>query len=474
MNRGHAILIIEDEVTLANNIAAYLRRVGFDVAHAMDAEQGLMLMESFRPDVVLLDYNLPGMNGLEALEKIREIDRRVKVIMVTGHGNVRIAVNAMKASAFDYLSKPVVLAEVRALIDKAVGEERRDEVEAHYRQRSGAGGLAALIGESPAMVELRDAIRQLVTAEARITGAPPPPVLITGETGAGKELVARAIHFEGARAGRPFIEVNCGSIPANLLESELFGYERGAFTDARERKIGLIEAADGGTLFLDEIGDMDYALQVKLLRVLEEQVIRRVGSIRDRSVDFRIVSATNRSLEEMVAAGKFRSDLLFRLRIVTVHAPPLRARGADSALLAQHFLNHFAGRYGKPPLALTAEARSLVLSYPWLGNVRELRNSIDQAVLLSTGSVLTPEMLRLPQRSEWPATGASAGAVSTAGATTLENVERAMLVDALDRTLWNVSRAAAILGISRDTLRYRIGKFGLHRPGSIGFANSVQ
>ncbi len=474
MNRGHAILIIEDEVTLANNIATYLRRAGFDVAHAADAEQGLMLMESFRPDVVLLDYNLPGMNGLEALQRIRGIDRRIKVIMVTGHGNVRIAVDAMKASAFDYLAKPVALAEVRALIDRAVGEERRDEVEAHYQRQAGSGGLSALIGESPAMVELKDMIRQLVTAEAGITGAPPPPVLITGETGAGKELVARAIHFEGARAGRPFIEVNCGSIPANLLESELFGYERGAFTDARERKIGLIEAADGGTLFLDEIGDMDYALQVKLLRVLEEQVIRRLGSVRERSVDVRIVSATNRSLEEMVAAGKFRSDLLFRLRIVSVHAPPLRVRGSDGVLLAQHFVSHFAARYGKPPPTLSAEARLLVQSYPWPGNVRELRNAIDQAVLLAKGAVLTPEMLRLPQRSEWPSASPSHGAMPVAGGATLENVERAMVVDALDRTLWNVSRAAAMLGISRDTLRYRIGKFGLNRPGTTDIVDDGQ
>jgi two-component system, NtrC family, response regulator AtoC len=471
MNRGPAVLVIEDETTLANNIAAYLRRAGFDVAHAADAEQGLILVESFRPDVILLDYSLPGMDGLQALTRIRAIDGRVKVIMITGHGNVRLAVDAMKASAYDYLAKPVALAEVRALIDRALGEERRDEIDAHNRRRAG-GGLAALIGESAAIVSLKDTIRELVAAEASITG-PPPPVLIGGETGTGKELVARAIHFEGRRAGRPFVEVNCGSIPANLLESELFGYERGAFTDARERKIGLIEAADGGTLFLDEIGDMDYALQVKLLRVLEEQVIRRLGSVRDRSVDVRIVSATNRPLEEMVAAAKFRSDLLFRLRIVSVHAPPLRVRGDDVRLLTAHFLQHFAGRYGKATPQLTPAAQEALRAHPWPGNVRELRNTIDQAVLLARGPVITPEMLRLPDGAGAAFVAPGPAAPASAGVR-LEDVERATLLAALDRTLWNVSRAATLLGVSRDTLRYRMAKFGLQRPGSEAGAADAQ
>ena len=460
MNDGNAVLVIEDETTLAKNIVAYLRRAGYDADHVPDAEEGLARLESFRPDVIVLDYNLPGMDGLAALRRIREVDSRVKVFMLTGHGNVRVAVNAMKASAFDYLVKPVVLSELKALIAKAIEDERRDKAIAHVQRASGGTGLSAIIGESPAIATLKATITTLVSAESAATGAPP-PVLVTGETGVGKELVARAVHYEGARAARPFVEINCGSIPGNLLESELFGHERGAFTDARERKIGLIEAADGGTLFLDEIGDMELALQVKLLRVLEERVIRRLGSVRDRAIDVRIVSATNRPLEELVAAGKFRSDLLFRLRIVSLHVPPLRSRGEDAVLLAKHFLARFAANYGRRGMTLTPDAEQAIRVHAWPGNVRELRNVVEQAVLLAPGPEITPEVLRLPP------VAASATATAPA-ARTLEDVEREMLRDALHRTLWNVSRAAQLLGVSRDTLRYRMVKFGMRRPGVDG------
>jgi DNA-binding NtrC family response regulator len=463
MKTGNAILIIEDEETLARNIAAYLRRAGYETAHAEDAERGLALLGAFAPDVVLLDYNLPGMDGLEALRRIREIDRRVKVIMMTGHGSVRIAVEAMKASAFDYVAKPVVLAELRSMIDKAIGDERRDEALAHAQRGAGNAGLAAIVGESPPVRALKDTIRQLIAGEAGLGEAVPPPVLITGETGAGKELVARAIHYEGARSARPFVEINCGSIPGNLLESELFGYERGAFTDAKERKIGLVEAADGGTLFLDEVGDMELALQVKLLRVLEEKVIRRLGSVRDRVVNVRILSATNRPLEDLVADGRFRSDLLFRLRIVALHVPPLRERPGDALLLAESFLARFAASYGKRDLALAPVARDAIASYGWPGNVRELRNVVEQAVLLAQGSLLDEGSLRLS--SGFGAAATARATPPVAAGKTLDEVEREMLARALEQTGWNVTRAAAALGVSRDTLRYRIAKFGMQRPG---------
>jgi len=461
MNEGNAILVIEDETTLAKNIVTYLRRAGYDAEHAPDAEQGLALIETFRPDVIVLDYNLPGMDGLQALKSIRGLDARIKVIMLTGHGSVRIAVDAMKASAFDYVTKPVALSELKALIAKAIDDERRDEAIAHVQRAAGGTGLAAIIGESAAIRALKDTIRKLVSAELGSSG-PLAPVLITGETGTGKELVARAVHFEGARAARPFVEINCGAIPGNLLESELFGHERGAFTDARERKIGLIEAADGGTLFLDEIGDMDLALQAKLLRVLEGQAIRRLGSVRDRAISVRIVSATNRSLEELVANGRFRSDLLFRLRIVSLHAPPLRERGDDCVLLARHFLERFAANYARKGMSLTADAEEAIRTHAWPGNVRELRNVVEQAVLLCPQAAITEELLRLA-----PAAVPIATTVPVAGRR-LEDVERQMLRDALDRTLWNVSRAAQILGVSRDTLRYRMVKFGMRRPGVDG------
>jgi DNA-binding NtrC family response regulator len=460
MNEGNAVLVIEDELTLAKNIVAYLRRAGYDAEHVGDAEQGLARLESFRPDVIVLDYNLPGMNGLAALREIRAIDAHVRVIMLTGHGNVRTAVDAMKATAFDYLTKPVMLAELKALIAKAIGDERRDEAMAHAQRAIGGNGLDAILGVSPAIVALKETIRTLVSGE-RSTAGTPPPVLVTGETGTGKELIARAVHGEGARASRPFVEINCGSIPGNLLESELFGHERGAFTDARERKIGLIEAADGGTLFLDEIGDLELGLQVKLLRVLEDRVIRRLGSVRDRAVDVRVVSATNRPLESLVASGKFRSDLLFRLRIVSLHAPPLRERGDDALLLARHFLDRFSAVYGRRGMTLTPDAEESIRVHAWPGNVRELRNVVEQAVLLAPQPAITAEFLRI-----LPAAPAPTGAGTRSGAArTLEDVEREMLGDALRRTHWNVSRAAQALGVSRDTLRYRMVKFGLRRPG---------
>ena len=467
MKSGNAVLLIEDEETLARNIAAYLRRAGYETAHAVDAERGLALLGTFQPDVVLLDYNLPGIDGLSALRRIREHDARVKVIMITGHGNVRLAVEAMKASAFDYLAKPVVLAELRSLVEKAIGDDRQREVHAHARRAAGAAGVAALLGNSPPMALLKETIRQLVQGEAALHDAAPPPVLITGETGAGKEVVAKAIHDEGARAAQPFVEINCGSIPGNLLESELFGHERGAFTDAKERKIGLVEAAEGGTLFLDEIGDMELALQVKLLRVLEERTIRRLGSVRDRAVNVRIISATNRPLEELVAAGRFRADLLFRLRIVALHVPPLRERAGDAWLLAGHFLERFARHYGKRELAFSPAARDAIGVHAWPGNVRELRNVVEQAVLLAQGVVIDTPALRLGAGF-----GAAAGAPD-AQARTLADVERAMLQRALDETGGNVTRAAQILGVSRDTLRYRMAKFGIGRPTGAGDAASA-
>ncbi|MFO1283289.1 MAG: sigma-54 dependent transcriptional regulator [Burkholderiales bacterium] len=461
MSRG-AVLVIEDEETFGRNVATYLQRAGYECVHAPDAERGLAQLETFRPDVVILDYNLPGIDGLATLERIRAVDRRVRVIMVTGHGNVRVAVDAMKASAFDYLAKPVALADLKAVVERAMGEDRRDEAIAHANRRGRPPGLAAIVGESTPIRELKATIARIAAAEATMTGVPP-PILVTGETGAGKELVAHAIHDEGARSGKPFIDVNCGSIPANLLESELFGYERGAFTDARERKIGLVEAADGGTLFLDEIGDMDLALQVKLLRVLEEQVIRRLGSVRDRQVDVRVVSATHRSLEELVAQGRFRADLLFRLRIVELHVPPLRDRGEDILIIARHLLQRLAPRYGRAVPTLTRDAERAMLAHAWPGNVRELRNVLEQAILLAPSQTIGPESLRLASPSSRPA--AAAPATSPAPGGTLGDVERAMLAEALERTQWNVSRAAQRLGVSRDTLRYRIAKYGMRRPG---------
>ena len=411
------------------------------------------------------------MNGLELLAKIRAADPQTIVIMATGHGSEQVAVDAMKAGAHDYLMKPVSLGKLKLILDKAIGDERKEGELSYYRQREASdSGLAKLIGTSTAMRALKDTIRQLIAAEAGLVDSTLPAVLIVGETGTGKELVARALHFEGTRKRAPFVEVNCSSIPGQLLEAELFGYERGAFTDAKERKLGLIESAEGGTLFLDEIGEMDLTLQAKLLRFLENRIVRRLGSVRDQEANVRIVAATNRNLESLVREGKFRSDLFFRLRIIQIELPPLRTRNGDVALLAEHFLKQQSARYGKPNLRFSEEAMQLLLNHSWPGNVRELRNAVEQCVILTRGETISAEQLRLSENLEPNSEDASAEtnqdkleSTNTDGMK-LDDVQREMLRKALEQTSWNVSQAARLLGVSRDTLRYRIEKYQLRLP----------
>jgi two-component system, NtrC family, response regulator AtoC len=467
---GQAILIIEDEAVLARNIALYLERGGYETRVAESAEAGLALLDEFRPDAVVLDFNLPGLDGLAALARIQAFDAAVRVVMITGHGNVELAVQAMKAGASDFLTKPVALSKLKLVLEKAFGDSRREGTLAYYRKRDAENTAdGGMLGESPPMQELKHKIQQLLRAEARMTDVGAPAVLVLGETGSGKEVVARALHFNGPRRDKPFVELNCAAMPEHLLESELFGHERGAFTDARERKLGLVETAEGGTLFLDEIGDMDLGLQSKLLKLLEEKKVRRVGSLREQKVDVRIIAATHRPLEALVAEQAFRADLYYRLRVVQLVLPPLRERGDDILLLAQHFLQQLAQRYGTVTPALTKDAAQALLHHPWPGNVRELRNTLEQALLLLRGPTLGTDQLTLskvdavvaPQATAAVTTDAALGGGS--GQATLPELERQALLQALERNGWNVTRAARALGISRDTLRYRIEKFQLER-----------
>jgi DNA-binding NtrC family response regulator len=307
-------------------------------------------------------------------------------------------------------------------------------------------------------------------------------VLINGETGTGKELVARSIHFDGSRQAGPFVEVNCASIPSHLLEAELFGHEKGAFTDAKERRTGLVEAADGGTLFLDEIGEIDLGLQAKLLKLLEEKSVRRLGSVKELKVNLRIISATNRDLEAMVRQGKFRSDLYFRLRIISVKVPSLRSRGDDVLVLARHFLESHGRRYGKPNLRFSEAAEQVLMQYSWPGNVRELRNMLEQTVLLASTDLITPVQLALcpslsadsPCERHFEGVGKPCMALPKNDAA-LGEAERSLVIRTLERTGWNVSRSAKILGLTRDMMRYRIEKMGLSRPDALdsGWADSA-
>jgi len=460
---AHAILIVEDEATLARNIKTYLQRNGFEAETADTAEEGLTRLETFKPDAVLLDLRLPGIDGLAALAQFRAADPKLSIIMMTGHGTVETAVEAMKVGAYDFLTKPLSLSKLKLLLEKTLGDQRREQaLSYHQRREAQHSGLDNLLGESESMRALKRRIAQVIGAERQLTDADAPAVLITGETGAGKEVVARTLHFSGVRGSMPFVEINCASIPAQLLESELFGHERGAFTDARERKLGLVETAEGGTLFLDEIGDMDLALQAKLLKLLEEKTVRRVGSLRDQKVNVRIIAATHRPLEALVQDGKFRADLYFRLRIVELAVPPLRERGDDILLLARHFLAVHGARYNKRKLRFSPAVTRLLAAHRWPGNVRELRNVVEQAVLLAPGEEIETEQLSLPTML-----GVPPAAVVTAfpepqrDVSQLEKAERELLLQALEATQWNVTRAAKLLGVSRDTLRYRVEKFHL-------------
>ena len=426
---------------------------------------GLELVAQHTPDVALVDVRLPGMDGLEVLRQVRELSPGTEVIVMTGHASVASAVEAMKRGAFDYLSKPVDLEGLRLLVDKALTHQRLQRQVAYLRARDD-GARSPILGESGPIRELREHIARLAALQSPEGGAP--TILIRGETGVGKELVARSVHAESPRAAGPFVEINCAAIPATLLEAELFGYERGAYTDARASKPGLFEAADAGTLFLDEIGHMDPALQVKLLKAIEEKSVRRVGGLRARTVNTRIVAATNRDLEAAIAEGTFRADLYYRLNVLSVEVPPLRNRGRDIVLLAGHFLDQCSRRYGLPVKSLTPDAEARLLSYSWPGNVRELAHLMERAAILRTGPTVAVEDLGFPASP--PASPVSVrqdGSVLvdfSAGGIVLDDVERQLLCQALHATDWNRTRAAQLLGVSRDTLRYRIEKHGLRAP----------
>ncbi len=462
------VLVVEDEVTLARNIQKYLNRHGYSVIVANDGNAGVEQFLQHRPRVVLVDYNLPDISGLRVVEKIRGLDASARIVFITAHGTVPVAVEAMKTGADDYLSKPLVLGELKFLLDRlteqAPPSQRDDGIPA---TDGGSGMLGELVGESAPMRQLKQQILRVIESQDALDRAASPVVLLTGETGVGKELVARALHHEGRRSASPFIEVNCTSIPADLLEAELFGYERGAFTGASDRKLGLVEAANGGTLFLDEIGDMSLGLQSKILHLLQERRLRRLGSVREHEVDIMIIAATNVELEQRIAAGEMRSDLYYRISGIRLRIPPLRERGQDVVLLARHFLDMHARRYRRSGLEFTDGAIEQLVAHSWPGNVRELNNVVEQAVLLSGGHQIRASDLslsRIPTMNGRRAGDRDVGGsapVAGQAPETLDDMERSMIESALERAGWNVSKAARSLGISRDTLRYRINRHAI-------------
>jgi DNA-binding NtrC family response regulator len=469
---GSTVLIVDDEHTLARSAKAFLADHGYEAEVAGTGEKALELLERLQPDIVFADVRLPGMSGIDLLKRIREFDPVIPVIMLTAYGSIQGAVEAVKLGAFDYVKKPVDLEELKLLADRARENRLLKQELSYYRRRATRDvGFEEMMGESAAIRAVLERARQIAALDET------PPVLLTGETGTGKGLLAHAIHASGPRAGKPFIEVNCTALPATLMEAELFGYERGAFTDAKQSKPGLVEAAEGGFIFLDEIGDVDLSVQGKLLRAIEERAVRRVGSVRERKIDVRIIAATNRDLEREVRQERFRKDLYFRLAVIVLDVPPLRERAEDVLLLTEHFLRLFNAKYGKVVREISTPARDLMLSYPWPGNVRELSHVIERAVLWSRGPTLDVEHLSLtspggarsvdhaaPPARTVP--DADSGAPPGAAALPPQGVdlgqwEKSVIEQAMREAGGNQTRAAHRLGISRDTLRYRLKKFGL-------------
>jgi two-component system response regulator AtoC len=462
------VLIVEDEGNLARSIGQFLSRRGFDPLVAESMEEGWKLFQQVGPHITLLDHKLPDGDGLRLLKRIREADPEALALVITAYAKVADAVEAMKLGAFDYIQKPLDMEQLLALLGRAAERIRLRQEVSYYREKESG----ELLGRSQVVLQVLRQMEQLVSAG----GKELPTVLLTGETGTGKGLAARFLHRKSARSAGPFIEVTCTTLPASLVESELFGFDRGAFTDARQPKPGLFEAAEGGTLFLDEIGDLPLELQGKLLRVLESKTVRRLGSVRDRPIDVWILAATNRDLAKLVAQGQFRADLHYRLQIVTIGLPPLRERKEDIPLLAEYFLRLHSRRYHRPVRRFSREAEQALLCYPWPGNVRELSHVVEQAVLLAKGEELQREELRIPQREGPPEEQSKpTGGSSTADLGnlldrflserwSLSDVEKALIERALVRTGGNCSRAARLLGVTRDILRYRMEKYGILRP----------
>jgi two-component system response regulator AtoC len=458
------ILIVDDEASLRDALARILTAEGYEVRQAGDGKEALGILGASPFDFILCDLRMPVMGGLDLLREITARGIPGTVIMMSAFGTVETAVEAMKLGAYDYVSKPFMSDEILLTLRKAAERERlrtenaflRSEIEKAARPEEilYASGLMEEVVRTAGKVKDYDAT-----------------VLVTGESGTGKELVARLLHFGGRRKGKPFVAVNCGAIPETLLESELFGHRRGAFTEARSDRAGLIEEAGSGTLFLDEIGEFPLPLQTKLLRFLQEGEIRRLGDTETRKVNVRLVAATARDLEREVAGGRFREDLFYRLNVIRIHVPPLRERRDDIPLLAKHFLSHYCGKYGKRAMLLSTDALAAMTSHEWRGNVRELRNLMERCALLATG----PEVTRPGLLAVWKGSGAPEGGETGPAfelripvsperpdlKAAVRELERQLIRIALERTGGSRPKAAELLGISHPTLLYKAKEFGI-------------
>ena len=449
MNDSIRILVVDDEASQRELVSGYLKKQGFEVFTAAGGESALELFRQAPMELILTDQRMPGLSGLDLLKAAREINPETQVIVMTAYGSVETAVAAMRDGAADYVAKPLNLEELRQKIQRIVEQHRlyaenralREELKSRHR-------IEGIIGESGQMVEVISLVQRVAASEAT--------VLIRGESGTGKELIAKAIHYASPRAARPLVRVNCAALPENLLESELFGHEKGSFTGAISTRKGRFELADTGTLFLDEIGDLPLHLQAKLLRVLQEREFERVGSSQPIKVNVRILSATHRDLESLMRAGHFRDDLYYRLNVVTILVPPLRERRQDLPPLMDHFLKLFAAKNGKSLRGFSRAARDALLRYDYPGNVRELENLLERAVVLCRGDVI--DRGDLPLILDEPDAPSEATTQLTAA---VEGLERRMIREALKRANGVQTRAAELLGVTERALRYKLKKYGL-------------
>jgi two-component system, NtrC family, response regulator AtoC len=447
------VLIIDDEKLVRWSLQQKLSREGYDAESAPTGEEGLNLIRDGGYDLVLLDLRLPGMDGIQVLQEIKKLEREISVIMLTADTGIARAVECVRLGAHNYLCKPFDFDHVRVALEKAREELKlRREVTRIRRQHRRKFSIENLVGQSPQMQALRDIIGKIGESDATT-------VLIEGENGTGKELAAQAIHYGSARANQPFMAINCSAIPENLIESELFGHERGAFTDAKTAKKGLFELADGGSVLLDEIGDMKPLLQAKLLRVLESREFHRIGGTQPVTVDVRIIAATNKNLGKAVASGEFRQDLYYRLKVISLRLPALCEQREDIPVLARHYLQLFAEESGKPVKQLTTEAEKVLQAYDWPGNVRELRNVIERLVILERTDEIRPEHLPGDLRLQTKPHSRSIIQLPADGVA-LVDVERELIRQAMERAAGRQGQAAELLGLERDALRRRLIKYG--------------
>ena len=451
------LLIIEDEKLVRWSLQQKLMHEGYEIESCATGEEGVALVRDDSFDVVLLDIRLPGMDGVQVLREIKAMEKDVAVIMLTAEVGVARAVECVRLGAQNYLCKPFEFDEVRVALEKAREELKlRREVLRLRQQQQRKFATGNLLGDSRLLRDTRELIAKIAASDATT-------VLVEGENGTGKELAARAIHFDGARANQSFMDINCAALPENLLESELFGHERGAFTDAKTTKKGLFELADGGTILLDEIGDMKPAMQVKMLRVLETRQFRRVGGTQDIATDVRVIALTNKDLQKAVGQGEFRQDLYYRLKVIPVRMPSLREHADDVPVLAAHFLKHFAGEFGKSVKTIAPEAQAALQAYAWPGNVRELRNVIERLVILEADPVIL--LKHLPVEIRTGAKSMDQRVVELpAGGVALVDVERELIWQAMARCSDNQTQAAELLGIERDALRRRLVKYKYDQP----------